>query len=184
MTDPLPSTRHAFTAELPTTWAEVHARETVMRYRGAGAGRAVIVLEPPGDRGAIWPELLEALAKRRRVILPELHAVDGAAAEWLAGFLEGLGSRGVAVIAAEPYQCLALTLGDPDQVACVVLVPSAPDPTSAQRSAGAGSARRDGCPPLLVVPRELPASVALPLVLDFLDGAAALGAVPGARAYY
>ena len=156
------------TTERPAdAWAEVHAGHTVMRYRRSGAGRAVIVLGPLG--GEPWPGLGDALAARFRVIEPDIP--EGADLGWLSGFLEGLGMRGLSVIAADPWvvPLLQVVSDDADRFARIVLVPEGTcDGAESHRDAIAGSAVR-----LLVAPRELPAADALLDVLLFLDGQAA-----------
>ena len=136
-----------------------------MRYRRSGAGRAVVVLGPLG--GEPWPGLGDALAARFRVIEPDIPA--SADVEWLSGFLDGLGMRGLAVIAADPWcmPLLQLVRDDGDRFARIVLVPDgACESASAHEDAivAAGVAV-----PLLVAPRELPAADALIDVAIFLE---------------
>lgn len=129
-----------------------------MRYRRAGCGLAVLVLGP------LWPELLEALAARYRVIVPDLPARGADVVPWLADFLEGLGLANVTVVAADPSceAALDLALVAVDQVARLVVVAAPRDtPLTAARAV---------LVPLLLVPRELPAAEALPLVARFLAG--------------
>lgn len=177
MTEPLTTSADAGpAAPLPTApaaWAEVRARDSVMRYRRSGVGRTVLVLLPAaGEATALWPELLEELFERHRLIVPEMPEADDAhVAGWLQGFLEGLGVREVTVVAAAPFVVPAfeLALCDADQVARLVLVPEGlGDPEGLD---GAIATRaREGTLPFLLVRRELPAETALPRILGFLDG--------------
>ena len=137
-----------------------------MRYRRSGAGRVVIVLGPLG--GEPWPGLGDALAARFRVIEPDIPARADLA--WLASFLEGLGMRGLSVIAADPWcvPLLQVANDDVERFARVVLVPDGDcDSAQSHRDAIAGSNV-----PLLVAPRSLPAADALIDVALFLDGQA------------
>ncbi|HET7459500.1 MAG TPA: hypothetical protein VFJ74_17750 [Gemmatimonadaceae bacterium] len=159
-------------------WAEVRARDHVMRYRRAGAGRAVVVLHPAhtaSDGAALWPGTADALvAARFRVIVPELLPTTtdaGDVAVWLLDFLDGLGAEGVAVVATEPLCVAALELAllDADRVSRVVLVPGGRADETGLDGALATSTRASSVP-LLVVRRGLPAADALPLVTRFLSG--------------
>ena len=148
-------------------WAEVRARDQVMRYRRSGMGAtSVLVCVSSGD--ALWPELLEALSMHARVIVPELPA-DGDIARWLGDFLEGLGLCEVSVVAADPYciSAVQLVLLDADQVTRLLLVPVSGG-TEAETEGTLGTAASNPPVPLLLIRREQPAEVALPLVLRFL----------------
>lgn len=164
----------------PELWAEVHAHERVMRYRRRGAGPSVLVLGAPGPTGgeveSLWPELLDALAARHRLLVPELPAA-AASGEWLPDFLEGLGLAGVTVVAVGPFcgAALELALLAADQVSRVVLVADGVANASGPQSAS-GAVLQAGSVPLLVVRRDLPPAEALPLVARFVDGEGA--AVP------
>ena len=150
----------------PDAWAEVHACDRVVRYRRSGAGRAVLLLGPLG--GEPWTGLGDALAARFRLIEPDVPA--SADLGWLAGFLDGLGMRGLAVVAADPWcvPLLQLVADDADRFARIVLVPDGGCDTGeahADALVAAGIAV-----PILVAPRELPAADALIDVARFLDG--------------
>ena len=169
----------ASAARPPETWAEIHAHDHVMRYRRSGLGRAVLVLLHSADGPEpLWPELVDALADRFRLIVPELPAAGADVAVWLTDFLEGLGTAGVVVIAADPFciPALELALLDADQVARMVLVPGGQAEETGLDGALA-TTTRGASVPLLVVRRGLPAGEALPLVTCFLagDGMAAPG---------
>lgn len=86
-----------------------------MPYRLLGAGPPLLVL------GHV--DGVEGYAGRFRVIVPEMPDSGDDLGAWLTGFLEGLGTTGVTVLAAEPYHAAArqLALTDPDRVARVHL---------------------------------------------------------------
>ncbi len=151
------------------SWAEVRAHDHVMRYRRSGAGRAVLVLRSGDGPEPLWPELVDALAARFRLIVPELPSAGADVAAWLTDFLEGLGTPGVAVVAADPFciPALELALLDTDQVARMVLVPGGQVEETGLDGALATTARGASVP-LLVVRRGLPAGEALLLVTCFL----------------
>src|SRR5581483_12280075 len=92
------------------TCAEVLAHDRVMRYRRFGAGPAVLLLGEPEADGALWPELHRVLAARFRLIVPELPDARTDVTAWLGDFLEGLGTSGVAIVAADPFCVPALEL--------------------------------------------------------------------------
>ena len=162
----------------PESFAEVRARDHVMRYRRAGAGRAVLVLCGGGGTAAdgttpLGPELPGALTSRFRLIVPEVPAAAGAdAATWLVDFLDGLGAASIAVVATDQFCITALELAllDADRVARVVLVPGGCAEATGLDGALAATTRRPWPLPLLVVRRGLPAGEALPLVTRFLAG--------------
>jgi hypothetical protein len=167
---PMPNPSTAAAARSPDTWAEVRAHDHVMRYRRSGTGRAVLVLCSADGAEELWPELADALAARFRLIVPDLPpGVD--VAGWLGEFLEGLGSAGVAVVAADPFcvPALELALLDADQVARIVLVPGGEVGETGLAGALATTTRAASVS-LLVVRRGLSAGDALPLVTRFLEG--------------
>jgi hypothetical protein len=79
-------------------WAEVRAHGTVMRYRRWRPGEhcPVVVLGP-----------------RLGMVVPELAAPSA-----LGAFIEGLGTRGLTILAAGPYYDVALELAalDPERI--------------------------------------------------------------------
>ena len=162
---------NSFSSQAPATdtWAEVRARDRVTRYRRSGAGRAVLLLDS-AHGSSLWPELLHVLGANFRLIVPEVPSDCTNNEAWLAGFLEGLGTMPVAVVAASDFcvPALDLVLRDVDQVARLVLVPDgeADDPGregSLATSAGPASV------PLLIVRRGLGGNEALPMIARFLS---------------
>ena len=156
------------------SWAEVRARDQVMRYRRSGVGRAVVLLLCPGESPEpFWPALLEALGADFRLIVPELPAADADVAGWLAGFLEGLGVSNVGVLAADRFclPALELALLEGDQLTRIVLVSDGPG--GPRHPSGGGKLQTplgQAALPLLVVHRGQPASEVVPLVTGFLRG--------------
>jgi pimeloyl-ACP methyl ester carboxylesterase len=100
---------------MATSLAEVRAHGRVMRYHRLGAGPPLVLLGPTGRA--------EELAERFRVIVPEMPAHGEDVGAWLTAFLEGLGTTGVTVFAAEPFYSVArdVALADPDRVSHVIL---------------------------------------------------------------
>ena len=174
----------------PATFAEVRARDHVMRYRRSGAGRAVLVLcagggaaPEGGESSPLWPELPGELAAHFRLIVPEVPAgatAAGDVAALLVDFLDGLGTCGVAVVATDRFCVAALELAllDADRVARVVLVPGGSAEGTGLDGALATAGRASSVP-LLVVRRGLPAGEALPLVTRFLAGEPAIRGAAG-----
>jgi hypothetical protein len=156
------------------SWAEVRAHDTVMRYRRAGAGRAIVVLRSVSDPDPFWPELLEVLRLGYRLIVPEPPAADADVAAWLASFLEGLGTSTVRILAADRFciPALELALLESDQIARIVLVAEGPAAGDAGRGALESAMGRSSVP-LLVVRGARPANEGISLITDFLAEVAA-----------
>ena len=87
-----------------------------MTYRRLGSGPPLLVL------GAVEEADVERLAARHRVIVPELPAPDEDVRAWLTGFLEGLGTTGLTVLAAKPFYAAArdVAAADPDRLTQVL----------------------------------------------------------------
>src|SRR5687768_15575934 len=155
-------------SNLSKDWAEVRANDRVMRYRRTGMGRAIVVLLP-GDSKPPWPELIDALRSSFRVILPEPPEADTDIADWLADFLEGLGTSNVRIVAADRFciPILELTLLGLDQVARVALVPR--DPQGEDRVGGTlEAATGQSAVPLIVIRDGKPIEEIVPLITGFL----------------
>jgi hypothetical protein len=150
------------------TWAEVRAHDRVMRYRRRGTGRAIIALYSSYEPQSAWPELIDALGARFRLILPEPPDGDADIAEWLADFVEGLGTPNIGIVAADRFciPTLELTLLGVDQVVRIVLVPNGHGGETGLR--GALEATGQAVIPLLVVRGRQPVEAVLPLVMRFL----------------
>ena len=161
----------AHPAPLAESWAEVHARDAVVRYRRSGAGPLVLLVAPEGAAGPFWPGLVDELAGRFRVVTPALATGDGgtSTASQLCAFLEGMGAAGARVLAAGRLciPALELAMRDMDQVARLVLVSDA----GADDRPSDGmllTSTRSATIPLLVASRRLPPAEAIPLVVRFL----------------
>src|SRR3954468_12123099 len=103
-------------------WAEVRARDRVMRYSRTGAGPTVLVLTDAGE--PLRRPLLEALAPHFRSLVPDLSPTEKNVATWLCHFLEGLGATMVSVVASGPYciPALELALRGGDNIARLALI--------------------------------------------------------------
>jgi hypothetical protein len=165
MSNPLP-----LPAARPETVAEVRAREHVIRYRRAGAGSPVLLLIDGAERvSPTWMELIDALATRFRVIIPELDAPLPHNAVWLASFLEGLGAVAVDVVADDPFwlPAVQLALGEDELVARLVVVVHDSDDDEPLTSALAAGARSTAIP-LILVSNKLPPTDLVDAVTRFL----------------
>ena len=174
---PMPNPSVAGAAVLAESWAEVRANDQVVRYRRSGAGRAPLLLLCSLDREPLWPRLVEAVGASFRVITPEPPAADADVACWLGSFLEGLGLRNVAILAADRFciPVLELAFLGLDQITRIVLVPDGQGSRDEARGV-LETATRQAALPLLVVRRGQPTDDVLPLIADFLNGKAATNA--------
>ena len=95
----------------------------VTRYVRRGVGRPVVVLGTAAD--AVWPELVDAIAARHRLFLPEVPAQEAGFVSWFRGFLDGVGLVTVTVIAAGDccLPAVELALLDAERLDRLVLVP-------------------------------------------------------------
>ena len=153
----------------PDAWAEVRAHDRVTRYRRSGAGRPVLVLHSPDDPNPLWPELLETLGAGYRVIMPEPPSAGADVTAWLAGFLEGLGTTSVRIVAADGFCMAALELALLEAVGITRMVLVANGPAAPEAPRGfARSAIGRASVPLLVVRRGQPAHEGVALIGDFL----------------
>jgi pimeloyl-ACP methyl ester carboxylesterase len=114
---------------LDQPWScEVQARGQVIRYRCTGSGRPLLFLHCGSPLEGTYQELLAALERRHRVIVPEPPPADADLTAWLDAFLEGLGGTDVRILAIDrlclPASELALT--GPDDIARLVLIPAVP----------------------------------------------------------
>ena len=153
------------------SWAEVRARDRVVRYRRTGTGPIVLLLSREDTR--LRDALVSSLAERFRLLDPDLAGTDRKVAECLAEFLEGLGTTTVNVVAVGRFciPALELALRDGDQIDRVVLVPEDEACDATSEGAIATVSRRIAMP-LLIVRGATPTEM-LPLVSQFLGGAPA-----------
>ena len=155
------------------THAEVCAHDHVMRYRRCGVGRALLVLDDARGADPLWPELVDAMAARRRLVAPDVSA-GAMTGRWLADFLEGLGIACVDVVATDAccIAALELALLHPDRVTALVLLPAGgADPMTLDGTLAAGTVAAPV--PLLVARRAPGTDAVLPLVSRLLDGPSA-----------
>lgn len=85
-----------------------------------------MLLLDAADCNGSWPHALgTALARRFRLITPEAPPEGVDPGEWLGAFLEGLGTPGIGVVAAERFclPALVLALRDPQRITRLVLLP-------------------------------------------------------------
>ena len=142
-------------------WAEVRARDHVVRYRRSGSGQPALLLYSATDNQGLWPEVIEALAAGFRLIVPSPPAPGTDAESWLATVIEGLGVPNLTVIVTEAFGLAPLEaiVGRCDQVARIVFVAA---------GAGVGVSASRTSTPLLVLQRERPADEILPALMRFL----------------
>jgi hypothetical protein len=145
--------------------------ERVTRYVRRGAGHPVLVLRDEADDSPLWPALVDTLAQRYRVILPESPDGDAGWMAWIRGFIDGVGCLPVTLIAAGEFcpPALELALLDPDRLARLVLVPCGGAEETGLTGALATQPRSRALP-VLVVRRESPAADAVALVERFVAG--------------
>lgn len=150
-------------------WAEVRAHDQVMRYRRSGTGRPVLILHSPDPADALWPELLETLGTGYRLIVPEEPPESADITAWLAGFLEGLGTSSVRVVAAGRFALPAMELALLEAVGITRMVLVADGPASPDMPRGfLRSAMGRASVPLLVIRRGQPATEGVAAICDFL----------------
>ena len=150
----------------PEGWAEVRARDRVMRYRRTGTGPMVLLLAREDTR--LRAELIRTLATGFRLLDPDMAGTDVRIAECLAEFLEGLGTARVNVVAVGQLcvAALELALRDGDQIDRVVLIPDDESCETTSEGALATVSRRIAMPLLIV--RSVATVEVLPLVAQFL----------------
>jgi hypothetical protein len=152
-------------------WAEVRASDRVMRYRRSGTGSTLLLLGASAESSSISTELVAALGARFRVIVPDVPA-RASVTDWIAEFLEGLGTCEVAILAAN-HLCMPtieLAFRGIEQIKRLVLIPDGePDDSTSEGAITAAV----GAPaiPVLIVRPGLGADQVLPLVTSFLGGA-------------
>jgi hypothetical protein len=161
---------NAASASTLDSWAEVRARDRVIRYRRSGNGRAVLVLDT-ANRSSLWPALMHVLGSNFRVIIPEVPTGNANDEAWLAEFLEGLGTMPVSLIAANDFcvPALDLVLRDVISISHLVLVPDGEADEPGREGAVATGAGPSSVP-LLIARRGVDVIDALPTILRFLSG--------------
>jgi hypothetical protein len=154
----------------PGTWAEVHARDHVVRYRRSGAG-AVVVLLGAGQGRTPWPALEETIGRVGRVVVPDLgDPADQPVERRLAAFLEGIGATGVSVLVTHQafvVPVLALALLEPELIGRVVVIADGIAAGTPLDASLAGEQRPEPLPVLLLA-RDMPPGDAEPALARFL----------------
>ena len=150
---------------------EVRARDQVIRYRCEGTGRSLIALHP-GRVDPVWEELLAALARSYRVVVPEPPPAKADVAAWLDAFLEGLGGSGIRIVAADRFcmPAFEVTLVAADQIGRLVLLPEGPGDGSSREAVVGGTVETELASariPLLVAHRGLPVTALVERVTRF-----------------
>lgn len=142
----------------------------VTRYVRRGVGPPVVLLRrEDGPHGELWPALVETIAERCRVIIPEVPDADAEFGSWMRGFLDGVGLPPVTLIAAGTLcvPALEFALLDADRLSGLLLVPAGRAEETGLTGA-LGTTERTGALPVLVVRRECPAVEALALIDRFV----------------
>jgi hypothetical protein len=149
-------------------WAEVRASNQIVRYRRTGAGRPAVLLYSVHDNEALWPEVLEALASRYRLIVPTPPEAGADVESWLAALIDGLGLSSCIAIATDGFGMASLQRAvESGRIGRVVQV--------VESDTVSGGTRPPALPdrtPLLVLRRNQPAAEVIPELLVFLQGGA------------
>jgi hypothetical protein len=155
--------------------AEVCANDRIMRYRRSGAGLPILLIFPVPETAHLADELTRALAGNFRLIVPELPASTNAT-EWLAEFLEGLGTSAVTLIAAGPLcmPAIELALRDDDQISRLVLIPDG-DADDAVRDESLITTFGASQVPALIVRPGLGSRETAAVIVRFIEGGSAVG---------
>jgi hypothetical protein len=108
--------------------AEVRVGEHVTRYVRRGSGPSVVLLGADVEANPLWEALLESVAAKHRVVVPQLPPAGIDRSAWLRGFIEGLGLTSVVLIAGGALCEAALDLATVDDftVRKLVLLPERP----------------------------------------------------------
>jgi hypothetical protein len=158
------------TSNASGTWAEVHAREHVVRYRRSGSGDVVVLLGV-GAGPVLCPGLEETIGRIGRALTPDLgDPADQPVEQRLGAFLEGIGAAGVSVLVAHQAliaPVLALALLEPELIGRVVVVADG-IATGTPLDASLASAQRPVPLPVHLLARDLPPADAEPALLHFL----------------
>ena len=105
--------------------AEVRVGSHVTRYVRRGSGSPVIVLGANASGNALWAPLVETLAARHRLVIPQTPKAEQDVVAWLRSFIEGIGVSSVALVAGgkSSSPAFALAAADDFTVRKLVLVP-------------------------------------------------------------
>jgi hypothetical protein len=142
-----------------------------MRYRRSGTGPTLLLLGAEAESSPLSTELVASLGARFRVIVPDVPP-SASVTEWVAEFLEGLGTCEVAILAAN-HLCMPtieLAFRGIEQIKRLVLIPDGePDDSTSEGAITAAV----GAPaiPVLILRPGLGADESPSLVTSFLAGA-------------
>ena len=117
-------------------FAEVRVGDHVTRYVRRGTGPAVVLVGADANTHAIVLPLITTLAPNHRLIVPQTPAT-GDLANWLRGFIEGLGLADVSLITGDVAAVAATELAATDDFTIrklVVLPRSTPASSNGKHS--------------------------------------------------
>jgi hypothetical protein len=99
--------------------------EHVTRYVRRGSGSPVIVVGANVNSNTIWAPLVEALANRHRLFIPQIPPSEPDLTTWLRSFIDGIGACSAALIAGGAAQVPARALAAADEFTIdkLVLIP-------------------------------------------------------------
>jgi pimeloyl-ACP methyl ester carboxylesterase len=150
-------------------WAEVRARDTVVRYRCHGAGRLVVLVAGLDDAREGTTPLVAALAEGARVLQLASPATRRPFADWLSDVLDGLGMHDVTLLVSAALRADALELGmrDGQRVGRLVIIDAFDAPPRDVESTPRNE--RSGAPiPMLVVAGAAGSAFAAAHILRFI----------------
>lgn len=113
-------------------FAEVRVGDHVTRYVRRGTGPSVVLVGTDANTNPVVLPLITKLAPHHRLIVPETPAADDLA-NWLRGFIEGIGLAHIAVITGDVPAAAAAELATTDDFTIrklVVLKQSSTQPSS------------------------------------------------------
>jgi hypothetical protein len=116
--------------------AEVRVGEHVTRYVRRGSGPGAVLLGPEPESGAVWSAIVEWLRSSYRITIPQAPSDGLDTAEWLRGFIEGLGLTAFVLFAGAEFCAAALDLTSADDftVHKLVLLPDHGSPVGESSS--------------------------------------------------
>jgi hypothetical protein len=167
----MPNTSSQLASALPPdVWAEVCAHDRVMRYRRLGAGMPILLLFHQFGSAPMADELVRVLTTKFRLIVPELSSRSNPT-DWIAEFLEGLGTSAVTLIAAGPLcmPAIEIALRDADQIARIVLLPDGDADESSREPALVATFGVSHIPALIVRP-GLGVTETVTIIAEFVGG--------------
>jgi len=96
--------------------AEVRVGEHAIRYVRSGSGPCVMLLGAADEANPLWAPLVDALASRHRIVIPQPPADSVDASAWLRCFAEGLGLSSSVLITGPTLAGAALNLANADDI--------------------------------------------------------------------